>query len=60
MNIANRALTLCYYEMLGDAADANLQAEKYNNVTTADIQNIAGNILREENASVLYYQSSQN
>lgn len=60
MNIASRALTLCYYEMLGNAADANLQADKYNAVTTNDVQQIAQKIIREENASVLYYQSNQN
>lgn len=60
MSIANKALNLCYYEMLGNAADANIQADKYNSVTASDVQQVAQRILMEENASVLYYESKLN
>ena len=60
MNIANRALTLCYYEMLGNANDANMQADYYNKVTATEIQQIAKSILNENNSSVMYYQTSLN
>lgn len=60
MSIANKALNLCYFEMLGNAADANIQAEKYNRVTALEVQQVAQQILREENASVLYYKSTLN
>ena len=60
MGIANKALNLCYFEMLGAAADVNMQAEKYNSVTVAQIQAVAEQIFKEENASVVYYKSNHN
>jgi zinc protease len=60
IGIANRALNLAYYEMLGDAAQINSQPDYYNSVTAMEIQNIARDILKEENSSVLYYLSKQN
>lgn len=55
MNIANRALNLAYYEMLGDAAQINQQVTNYNAVNDAQVQKVANDVLREENSSVLYY-----
>jgi predicted Zn-dependent peptidase len=57
MNIANKALNLSYFEMLGDAEVANRQAELYNAVTPENIKNIAKEIITEENCSTLYYCS---
>jgi predicted Zn-dependent peptidase len=55
ISIANRALNLAYYEMLGDVSMVNGQIDLYNSVTGSQIQNVANEILREENSSVLYY-----
>ncbi|MEP7168456.1 MAG: insulinase family protein [Bacteroidota bacterium] len=55
ISIANRALNLAYYEMLGNVSDVNSQADFYNAVTDIEIQKVANDILREENCSVLYY-----
>ncbi|NNF01286.1 MAG: insulinase family protein [Bacteroidia bacterium] len=52
---ANRALNLCFNEMLGDAELTNQVVEKYNKVTAKDIQDKAKEILREENCSALHY-----
>lgn len=60
MGIANKALNLCYFEMLGNAADVNNQAGNYNSVTTDEIQEVASQIFREENASVIYYKANLN
>jgi zinc protease len=57
MNIANKALHLAYYEMLGDANDSNRQAEFYDRVTKEEIQKICEEILVKENVSVLNYLS---
>lgn len=57
IDIANRALNLAYYELTGDANEANLQQERYLSVTAADIQQQAQQIFREQNCSVLYYYS---
>jgi zinc protease len=55
LNVANKALNLSYFEMLGDAALANRQSELYNNVSCADIRRISSEIFREENSSTLFY-----
>lgn len=55
INIGNKALNLAYFQMLGDAENANRQVEKYNEVTAAQIQTVANNIFYEQNSSVLYY-----
>jgi zinc protease len=59
IDIANRALNLAYYELTGDANEANLQQERYLSVTAEDIQQQAQQIFREQNCSVLYYYSEQ-
>lgn len=55
MNIANKALNLCYFEMLGDAQKINLQKEKYRNVTSQQIKQVAANVFRKTNCTTLYY-----
>ncbi len=57
MNIANKALNLSYFEMLGDAEYANRQAELYNSVTPENITTIAKEIITDQNCSTLYYCS---
>lgn len=59
INIANRALNLGYYEMLGDASQVNMQTDFYNSVSDSQIMNVANEILREENCSVLYYMAEK-
>ncbi len=54
--VLNIAMNLCMYEMLGDAADYNTELSKYQAVTAKDIQQVAANIFRPENASTLVYQ----
>jgi zinc protease len=58
MTVMNRANSLAFYELLGDAEIMNKELEKYNAVTTEDIRNEAKNIFREENSSTLYYYSN--
>jgi predicted Zn-dependent peptidase len=58
MTLMNRANSLAFYELLGDAQLMNRELEKYNAVTTDDILNEARNIFREENSSTLYYHSN--
>jgi predicted Zn-dependent peptidase len=57
MTLMNRANSLAYYELLGDAQLMNKELEKYNAVTTSDILNAAQDIFREENSNTLYYYS---
>jgi predicted Zn-dependent peptidase len=58
MAVMNRANSLAFYELLGDAELMNKELERYNAVTTEDIRNEARNIFREENSSTLYYYSN--
>ena len=58
MTLMNRANSLAFYELLGDAQLMNQELEKYNAVTTNDILGEARNIFREENSSTLYYYSN--
>ena len=57
MSVMNRANSLAYYELLGDAELMNSELEKYAAVTTEDILDESKNIFKEENSSTLYYYS---
>jgi zinc protease len=57
MSVMNRANSLAYYELLGDAAWMNLELQKYAVVTTEDILQESRNIFRKENSNTLYYYS---
>lgn len=59
MGVASKALNLCYFELLGDANESNLQPEHYNAVTESDILQVAKSIHRPENCSILHYLSTQ-
>ena len=55
MSVMNRANSLAYYELLGDATLMNSELDRYNKVTVDDIQNLSREIFREENSSTMYY-----
>ena len=61
MSVMNRANSLAYYELLGDAALMNSELDRYNKVTVEDIQQLSREIFRQENSSTMYYyaQNSQ-
>ena len=60
MNIMNKALNFAIAELLGDANDANKEAQKYLAVTTDQVQEQAKKIFRKENCSTLYYLAKNN
>jgi predicted Zn-dependent peptidase len=55
MSVMNRANSLAFYELLGDAALMNEELNRYNKVTVDDIQHLSREIFRDENSSTLYY-----
>ena len=57
MSVMNRANSLAIYELLGDAGLMNSELEKYNAVTTKDIQAESQVIFDEKNSNTLYYYS---
>jgi predicted Zn-dependent peptidase len=57
MSLTNRANSLAFYELLGDAEQMNHELEKYNVVTAEDILKESQIIFRPENSNTLYYYS---
>jgi len=59
ISLMNRAASLAFYELLGDAAWINNELEKYNAVTAEDIIKESRSIFRAENSNTLYYYSKK-
>ena len=59
INILNRAMSLAFFERLGDADMINHQMEKYAKVTEKDIQQLANKIFTENNCCELIYRKQQ-
>lgn len=57
MSVMNRANSLAYYELLGDANMMNTELALYAAVTTAQIKEESKAIFREENSNTIYYLS---
>ena len=55
MSLMNRANSLAYYELLGDAAMMNTELEKYNAVSPEDILAESRRIFNDNNSNTLYY-----
>jgi predicted Zn-dependent peptidase len=53
----NRAHSLAYYELLGDAEMMNQELEKYQAITPERIQATANAIFQDRNRNTLYYYS---
>jgi zinc protease len=57
MSVMNRANSLAYYELLGDANMMNTELGLYAAVTTAEIKEESKAIFKEENSNTIYYLS---
>jgi zinc protease len=57
MSLMNRANSLAYYELLGDASLMNTELDRYNEVTVEDVQKLSNEIFTEGNSSSLWYMS---
>jgi zinc protease len=60
MSVMNRANSLAFYELLGDAALMDTELSRYNKVTVEDIQTLSKEIFKDENSSTMYYYSQNN
>ncbi|MFT4022343.1 MAG: pitrilysin family protein [Flavihumibacter sp.] len=58
MSVMNRAASLAYYELLGDAGLINEELSRYQAVTAGDILAESRRILTENNSSTLYYRAA--
>lgn len=57
VEVMNRAMNLAFAKLSGDANYVNQEAALIESVTVDDVRRMAGQILREDNSSVLYYKS---
>jgi predicted Zn-dependent peptidase len=57
MSVMNRANSLAFYELLGDATLMNTELERYQQVTAADIQKESNTIFKETNSNTIWYFS---
>lgn len=57
MTVMNRANSLAFYELLGDANLMNTELQRYQDVTAADVQQESNTIFTEGNCNTLYYYS---
>ena len=57
MSLMNRANSLAYYELLGDASLMNTELDRYNKVTIEDVQKLSNEIFTVENSSTIWYLS---
>ena len=57
MSVMNRAASIAYYELLGDAELMNTELDKYNAVTATEILEECRRIFDENNSHTLYYRA---
>ena len=55
MGVMSRANSLAMYELLGDANLMNTELDKYQAITTEDVQQYCKEIFRNENSNTLFY-----
>ena len=55
--LLNRAMNLCFYELLGDANGINEEAQIYQAIEASHLLELAQSILRKENCSLLQVKS---
>jgi predicted Zn-dependent peptidase len=58
MSVMNRANSLAYYELLGDAELMNRELEKYNSISATEMLTESQQIFRDENSNTMYYYSN--
>ncbi|XOV68925.1 MAG: M16 family metallopeptidase [Fluviicola sp.] len=57
--LLNRAMALSMNELLGDANDINLEAEKYKRITPEDMHRVANDIFQKQRCSVLRIKAAK-
>ena len=60
VEVLNRAMNLAFASLSGDASLINKEGDIISSVQLTDVSRVANDVLREENASVMYYQAVDN
>jgi zinc protease len=55
LNAANKAFSLAFHELLGDADGINSDIDKYMSVTAEEIMEASSRTFTKENCNVIYY-----
>lgn len=55
LSASNKAFSLAFHELLGDAVGINTETEKYMSVTAEEIREASSRVFRPANCSVIYY-----
>jgi len=58
--LLNRAMNLCFFELLGNANDVNKEYSIYQAITPEKLKHVANEILQKENCSLLKIKSTSN
>jgi predicted Zn-dependent peptidase len=59
LGLLSRANNLAFYELLGDAEKMNEELTNYHQVTAAEVQHYANEVLTANNSNTLYYLAKQ-
>ncbi|PLX18511.1 MAG: peptidase M16 [Marinilabiliales bacterium] len=59
LSALNKAMSLSYFELLGDADLINHEIEKYRSISKENITQLASKLFKLENSSTLYYLSKK-
>jgi zinc protease len=59
MSVMNRANSLAFYELLGDASLMNKELAKYHEVTAEDMRSLSETLFDENNSNTLYYERNK-
>ena len=59
-SLLNRAMALCYFELIGDASEINKELDKYDQLNTDKIESIVQKTLVKTNCSVLFVKQKHN
>lgn len=59
MSVLNKAMSLCFYELLSDADEINHEVEKYKKVNLESITRVSQDLFRKENCTVLNYHAKK-
>jgi zinc protease len=58
--LLNRAMNLCFFELLGDANGINEEQQIYQSISTKILHEFANEVLRKENCSLLKIKAEKN
>lgn len=56
INAANKALNLCFYEMLGDITIINKEIDNYRSISKEEVVEVCEKIFTEKNSTTLIYE----